>query len=226
MYFDTDWLLTAQRVAVHLPTATAVLADLHLGYNATRRRRGEAVPLTSVAMVLAPLGDVLRCCQLTRIVIAGDLFEDGFDDRVVDELRGWLAGQRAELVAIIPGNHDRRLAVGLTDLPVYCDSFFLGRWRVVHGDHDLPDVPAVFGHFHPSVQFGPYTRPCYLVKKDRLMLPAFSRDARGVDVSKMARWRGWRRLVPVGDQILDFGEPRLKRASLTLRVGAPTNPKR
>jgi putative SbcD/Mre11-related phosphoesterase len=207
MYFDTDWLLTAQRIAVHVPTATAVLADLHLGYNAARRRRGEAVPLTSVAEILVPLGEVLGRWQLTRVVIAGDLFEDGLDDGVAGELGAWLAGRRAEMVAIIPGNHDRRLAAGLRDLPVCCDAFCLGRWRVVHGDHELPDVPAVFGHFHPCVQLAGYTRPCYLVRKDRLMLPAFSRDARGVDVSKMARWRGWRRLVPVGDEILDFGEP-------------------
>jgi hypothetical protein len=31
MLVHAEWLLTAQRVAVHLPTQTAVAADLHLG---------------------------------------------------------------------------------------------------------------------------------------------------------------------------------------------------
>ena len=42
MRVHEDWLLTAQRVAIHVPTRTAVLADLHLGYDAARQRRGEA----------------------------------------------------------------------------------------------------------------------------------------------------------------------------------------
>ena len=44
MLVHDEWLLTAQRAAVHLPTATAVIADLHLGYDQVRRRGGEAVP--------------------------------------------------------------------------------------------------------------------------------------------------------------------------------------
>src|SRR5262249_34562148 len=42
MRIHRDWLLTPERAAVHLPTATAIVADLHLGYNHARRRTGEA----------------------------------------------------------------------------------------------------------------------------------------------------------------------------------------
>jgi uncharacterized protein len=211
MHVHTDWLLTAQRVAIHLPTATAVLADLHLGYHAARRRRGEAVPLMPVAEILAPLANVLRRWQLMRVVIAGDLFEDGIDEPAACELQSWLTVHRAEIVAVIPGNHDRRLADISCGLPVCSGDFCLQQWRVVHGDRDLPSSPAVFGHFHPCIRLGPYLRPCYLVSENRLMLPAFSGDARGVDVRQRGRWRGWRRLVPVADDVLDFGPASRKR---------------
>ena len=54
-----DWLLTPSRTAIHLPTATAVIADLHLGYDRVRRRGGEAVPTLSVAQDLDPLRPML-----------------------------------------------------------------------------------------------------------------------------------------------------------------------
>ena len=44
LYEMLNWLLTPERAAIHLPTATAVLADLHLGYNEVRCGTGEAVP--------------------------------------------------------------------------------------------------------------------------------------------------------------------------------------
>jgi uncharacterized protein len=207
MLVHKDWLLTAQRVAIHVPSATAVLADLHLGYHAARRQRGEAIPAVAVADSLAPLASVLQRYQLARIVIAGDLFEDGVDETILADLGIWLNQCGAKVIAVVPGNHDRRLGSCGTDLPVTVDGFCLHAWRVVHGDRDLPDGPAVFGHFHPAVRLGPYLRPCYLATANRLVLPAFSQDARGVNVGRLACWRGWRRLVPVGDEVLDFSDP-------------------
>src|SRR5579875_3115103 len=72
-----DWLLTAERVAVHLPTRTAVVADLHLGYAEARRRRGDAVPSESISELLGPLRRVRQQHAARRLVIAGDLLEDG-----------------------------------------------------------------------------------------------------------------------------------------------------
>src|SRR5262245_58337913 len=66
-----DWLLTPQRVAVHRPTATGVVADLHLGYDAARRRRGEAIPLANLAAELAPLSTVIGKHAVKRVVVAG-----------------------------------------------------------------------------------------------------------------------------------------------------------
>src|SRR4051812_26604126 len=103
-----DWLLTPLRAAVHLPTGTAVVADLHLGYDRVRRRGGEAVPARPFAAPLAPLRALLHEHGLRRLLIAGDLFEDGrcAPEEMAAELLAWVGEAGLELT-IVPGNHDR-----------------------------------------------------------------------------------------------------------------------
>jgi metallophosphoesterase superfamily enzyme len=48
-----DWLLTPERAALHVPTATAVIADLHLGYAQARQQCGDAVPTADLDQQLA-----------------------------------------------------------------------------------------------------------------------------------------------------------------------------
>src|SRR5215472_11395011 len=84
-----EWLLTAQRAAVHLPSAAAVIADVHLGYGEARRRGGDAVPLVDAADALAPLLPLVERHALRRLVIAGDLFEAGARDELIDARVRW-----------------------------------------------------------------------------------------------------------------------------------------
>jgi metallophosphoesterase superfamily enzyme len=136
-----------------------------------------------------------------RLVVAGDLFEDG---RVAAEvaLRPWLAEAGLELAGVVPGNHDRGLG---DDWPLLPNGFDLGGWRVVHGDGDLPAGRVVHGHFHPCVRWRGLTAPCYLVSEERLILPAFSVEAAGVNVVGEERWRSYRCGVIAGEEVLDFG---------------------
>jgi uncharacterized protein len=204
-----DWKLTPQRVAVHLPTATAVLADLHLGYCEARQRRGDAVPTPCLDTLLEPLAFVLDHCKVQRVLIAGDLFEDGVDPALAQAWLEWLRRHDALLVGVVPGNHDRKrvsASRGLqghqVELPVFPGGFRLGAWLVLHGDGTLPDQPVVIGHFHPSMYAAGKNWPCYLVGPRQIVLPAYSLDARG---GTLGGWTGFRRLVAVGSQVLDFG---------------------
>jgi metallophosphoesterase superfamily enzyme len=201
-----DWLLTPQRAAIHLPTATAVAADLHLGYDRVRRRGGEAVPVRPVAHELCPLAAALAENGVRRLVVAGDLFEDGRCQReeLVGELQAWLRETGVELVGVAPGNHDGGL--GGSGLPVFPDGVVLGRWRVVHGDKAAPDGPFVQGHEHPWMRWRRGVEgPCYLVGEGRLVLPASSADAAGVNVLGKQCWADYRCCVAAGDRVLDFG---------------------
>src|SRR5262245_18204032 len=128
MHVHQDWLLTAERAAVYLPEATAVVADVHLGYDRARRRSGEAVPLIDLDTTLAGLRRLVARTDVRLLVIAGDLFEDGRRGEGAADLALWLADLRVELTAVVPGNHDRGLAVSDAALPVSPRGFALGPW--------------------------------------------------------------------------------------------------
>jgi metallophosphoesterase superfamily enzyme len=214
MHVLDEWLLTPQRVAVHFPTRTAVVADLHLGYDEARRLAGEAVPVVDLSDQLLALGEVLGRYRLRRLAVAGDLLEDGRCRAATAGLRRWLDGLSASLVGVAPGNHDTARGTALTEghWPLYPGGIELGRWRVVHGDGTLPAGPVVHGHEHPWVSWrrGP-AAPCYLVGPQRLVLPAYSADAAGVNVLGVRRWKDLRCCVIAADVVLDFGPLSLLR---------------
>jgi len=206
MRVHRDWLLTPERAAVHEPTATAVVADLHLGYAEARRRAGEAVPVPALEEVLRPLRQLFEREDVRQLVIAGDLFESGRSAALTRELLAWIAAARVELTAVVPGNHDRGMKPGDDLLPVSAESVFVGDWRVLHGDGELPAGRVIHGHFHPALRWRGATAACFLVGEDNIVLPAFSGDARGVNVLAEERWRRHDCAVIVGDEVLDLGE--------------------
>jgi putative SbcD/Mre11-related phosphoesterase len=202
-----DWLLAPERVAVHLPSATAVVADLHLGYDEARRRSAEAVPVRPLDELLGPLAAALARSGVRRLVVAGDLLEDSRCQTVWQGFRAWLEQHMTELVALVRGNHDRDLESEEGEeeegesLPAR-----LGAWTVVHGDGRRPDGPVVQGHEHPCVRYANrVSAPCFLYTAGHLVLPAYSPDAAGVNVVGVRRWRDYRCGVIVGDRVLDFG---------------------
>ncbi len=200
-----DWQLTAERAAIHLPTRTVVVADLHLGYERCRHRAGEAVPWRSLADELTPLQRLLHREELSRLVIAGDLFEDARREReeLLDQLVTWLDETEVELVGIVPGNHDKGLE--RSSLSVFKEGILLDHWLVVHGDRPLPDQPCIQGHEHPRLRWREASGPCYLFQKQRLILPAYSADAAGVNVLHEPRWQDMRVAAIAGERVLDFG---------------------
>jgi metallophosphoesterase superfamily enzyme len=203
MLVHRHWLLTPERAAVYLPSATAVIADLHLGYVQARRRRGEAIPDGGLEDTLGLLGALMSRCKVRRLVIAGDLVEDRTGVALIPDLLAWLRPRGVELAGIVPGNHDRGLAA--LPLPLHPHGLLLGGWRVVHGDAPAADTPHVQGHHHPCLRWGRLSAPCYLVGKDCLVLPAFSVDAAGGNVLDDPRWGRCRCGVPSADRVLDFG---------------------
>jgi metallophosphoesterase superfamily enzyme len=197
-----DWMLTPQRVAVHRPTATAVVADLHLGYHAARCRHGDAVPLPDLEAELAPLFQALETHALKNLLIAGDLFERHFDENIWKRFEERLARACVEFVGLVPGNHDRGLedlSCGITILP---QGHKLGRWHVYHGDGSVRKEPALVGHHHPGMVIHGKKMPCYLVSPCRIVLPAYSKDAAGVAMHP-DRLRDYRCLAIAGNELLE-----------------------
>jgi putative SbcD/Mre11-related phosphoesterase len=213
------WLLTPQRAAIHLPTATAVVADLHLGYDEARRRGGDAIPAVALDDTLAGLKALFASTFVRRLVVAGDLCEDARCGDAVVELLAWLSREGIELAGVVPGNHDRGLEVPGEHFPLFPKGMRLGAWQVVHGDGAVPAGRVVQGHVHPCVRLGRgVAAPCFLVGRHRLILPAFSPDAAGVNVIGDRRWQGYRCCVVAGERVLDLGAAGQRKRSGPKRV--------
>jgi metallophosphoesterase superfamily enzyme len=221
-----DWVLTAERVAVHHPSGTAVVADLHLGYAEARQRSGECVPDDAVREQLRGLERVLRQHEARRVVIAGDLLEHRSCCSALAAFGQWVKNSAVELAAIVPGNHDPELTqdeFSLDSSLLYPQGFPVAGWCVVHGDGIVPEGQVVQGHEHPCLRWAPSSRAlrprvygdriapgaiesaCYLVGSQHLVLPAYSREAAGVNVLAVRRWRDYRCCVLAGDRVLDLG---------------------
>lgn len=222
MLVHKDWLLTSARATLHLPTATAVVADLHLGYAQVRQHSGEAVPALDLDALLAPLRTLFAQHHVRRLVIAGDLCENAERSAPLAELLDELRRAKVELAGVVPGNHDRGLAKHEA-LPLFPEGFSLAGWRIVHGDGLLPRGPIVQGHEHPCLRWGDgHAAPCFLVGARRLVLPAYSPEAAGVNVLHAKRWKCYRCCAIAGDKVLDFGKlSELPQKLRRLRLSIP-----
>jgi len=201
-----EWLLTPERAAIHLPSSTAIIADLHLGYDLARCKSGDAVPITPLDEQWAPLEMLFSCHTVARMVIAGDLVEKWQGDQMACMIRDWLHDRKVELVGIVSGNHDSSIDRD-GSVPIFEEGFPVGNWLVVHGDKNEPAGKVVLGHYHPCVRWRRHlTGPCFLYRNDRLVLPAFSKDAAGGNVLGNRQWRGHQCFVVAETKVLDFGE--------------------
>jgi putative SbcD/Mre11-related phosphoesterase len=228
--FD-GWQLTPEGAAVHGGEQTAVIADLHLGYEWARGAAGDCVPAHSFPATLARLAGVLRAACVSRLIVAGDLVESSrpcaHTCADVRRLQKWLARRGISLLAL-EGNHDKSLLPSLHDasgesasLPATCT---VGGWTIGHGHQRLDAPRTISGHHHPVFRFEGTVFPCFLVGAGRIVLPAFSPNAAGSDVASRAVPDVWctanlRCIVSTGCELLDFGPLADLRRKLKRRIG-------
>jgi putative SbcD/Mre11-related phosphoesterase len=225
------WQFTPEGAAVHRVEQTAVIADLHLGYEWARGASGDCVVAHSLQETLARLATLLGRCALSQLIVAGDLIETARPcpdtARDLDRLRNWLAERHVRLL-VLEGNHDVSLSLSARSassppnrLPETC---VVAGWTIGHGHRPIPGAQTISGHHHPIFRYGEIAAPCFLVGPARIILPAFSANAAGCNVVSSPRAKGWldgslRCLVSTGDDVLDFGP--LSRLRRRLREGAP-----
>lgn len=197
------WRFAPEGAALHAATATAVIADVHLGYEWARAATGDVVPEHTLADTLRRLESMLGRGRFSRLVIAGDLVEPfGICPRTsrdVATLRRWLAGRGVELQGV-RGDHDRTAR-----LP---ETLEVGTWTVAHGSRPVDARRAIGGHFHPALRCEGRSFPCFLFDARRIVLPAFSPNASGLDVRSAgtpADWASLRCVAAAGGDWLDFG---------------------
>jgi len=205
------WRLTPEGAAVHPGERTAVVADVHLGYEWARAGGGDCVPEHTLRETLAKLDALLRRVPgLKRFVVAGDLVESRRSclrtARDVAALARWLDDRGVEFLPIA-GNHDppRR--------PPRPSATDVAGWTVAHGHRPVAGAKTVTGHLHPLLRAPGVNAPCYLVGPSAIVLPAFSGNAAGVElallgpsVTAVDRPGGaFRCVAAAGGTLLDFG---------------------
>lgn len=203
--FASEWILTPFALAIHAPTRTAVLADPHLGYNDARRRSGDAVPCVAVEDDLVGLRQACAAFEIENLVVAGDLCEARLTDDLVDQFVICVERLGLRLAGVVPGNHDRGWRDQKDKLPICSEGYRLGTWTVIHGDRKAPEGAVVMGHVHPAWRTAAGVVPCYLIRPDRLILPAFSRDAAGGAVNHSPRWTGFHAIAIEDGRLIDRG---------------------
>lgn len=172
---------------------TLVLADLHLGKAPASNLQ---LPVGDTTDIVERFRDVLATHDPGEVVIAGDLLHS-FQTipRTVEDAVTSLSSAAREAGArlvVTPGNHDTMLDAvwsGPTET-----AYRVGETVITHG-HDPPNVEAeryIVGHDHPTLTIEGQRRPCYLAADDAyegadvVMLPAFNRLLRGVEVNEMS----------------------------------------
>ncbi|MGC8641793.1 MAG: metallophosphoesterase [Isosphaeraceae bacterium] len=216
-----DWRLTPEGGVLHCGERTAVIADVHLGYEWARGAAGDCIPAHSLAETLAKLDSMLSRGPVERLVVAGDLVESPRPcSRTAAELARlvrWLEARQVRLMPLL-GNHDRSLGVMIKEniaIPDGYDEALPSRlevagWTIAHGHLPSSAPRLIMGHHHPVLWVAGHPAPCFLVGGTRIILPAFSANAAGLDVSS-ARWpSSWRSdsmrcFVSTGTEVLDFG---------------------
>ncbi len=201
------WMLTPEGGAFHPDHQTAVVADVHLGYEWARGSGGDCLPAHSLAETLAKLAALLARGPIARLVIAGDLVESPRPcRRTAADLRrlfDWLDARGVEAVPVL-GNHDPQ---GRGAPPA---SFEVGGWSIVHGHRPIPAGRSISGHHHPVLRADGLTAPCFLAGPSTIILPAFTPNAAGLPVGSAgmpSRWLedGLRCVAGLGGELLDFG---------------------
>jgi uncharacterized protein len=192
------------------PSATLVVADLHLGKSAAFRARGLPVPEGDNARDLARLLELVRKHQAAHLVIAGDLFHAPAG--ITPELESALREFHREIgipLTLVVGNHDEKLKHLPGHLHPLPSLDLEENLRVIHDPADARgDRLHLCGHLHPVVKIPDGKRtslrlPCFLLRGNTLVIPAFGGFTGGAIISPQA---GDRIFVALRDKVVELPE--------------------
>ncbi|GIW73766.1 MAG: DEAD/DEAH box helicase [Phycisphaerales bacterium] len=210
-------VLLAERAVFWPARRWLLVADTHWGKCQALRQAGAAVPSGPMQADLQRLAQVAERVGARRLVVLGDLVHG--PAMLAQGLDGAVARWRRTLaceLALVPGNHDRRLvsASGRAVLERWGIEL-LAEQVVVDGlalRHEPPmraGVATLCGHVHPAARLGgrheSIKLPCFWLESayNALVLPAFSGLVDGVCVAVSPDDRRWattgQRVVALSD---------------------------
>lgn len=180
--------LDCRRALIHREAGWMAAADVHFGYEVTRRAEGGLFPLWGMAEIEAQFTALIEDHRPETIILAGDIVDSGWAGA---EANAWLESlrDRCDRLVLVAGNHDRGSIRKSWDFVETCQADPDGAFFFHHG-HQRPPIPAnarvsVSGHLHPRFSLndgaGLSLRVPSLIQEqrpgesfERWVLPAFS----------------------------------------------------
>lgn len=195
--------------AVLLSDGTLVVADLHLGKATAFQAQGLAIPEGDDEVDLKRLKSLCRWHEAERLVINGDLFHSagGMNPRIEQLLETFINDMTIP-VELTLGNHERKIPRIPPFLSPEENASYAG-FHIVHDPADAPPgLPSVTAHWHPVVRIADGKRttlrlPCFLVRKNMVVLPAFGSFTGG---QVIAPENGDRFFVFPGEDVVEVPE--------------------
>ena len=171
--------------ALQLPDLDAVaVADLHLGKSQRiARGGGSLLPPYESSDSLARLQEDLSATKPSTVICLGDSFDDDLAALDVSLLHGARISemQRNCRWIWVCGNHDANPDVASGEVVPELGFGGLMFRHVAAADA----VGEVSGHYHPKLSFSArgrrVSRACFLIDRDRILLPAYGTYTGGLD---------------------------------------------
>lgn len=216
--FAGEALVALDAAALFWPRRRALLlADLHFEKASCYARGGQMLPPYDSEATLDAIEALAKRLEPAEIWCLGDSFhDDGGAGRLPAGVRARIGALTAALRwTWISGNHDAALGErgeagapgGIVRTEAVVDGIWL-RHEAAPGD----PRPEISGHFHPRLRVKArgrqVSRRCFVLGKNKIILPAFGTLTGGLDVAhpaiRAAIGGAGEALVPAGGRLLRF----------------------
>ena len=164
--------------AVYWPEQEMLLiADVHLGKVSHFRKFGSAIPMQVIEQNFVKLNQLLRSFDPEHVVFLGDLFHSSMNNEW--HLFSKWATSIDHQIHLVIGNHDIISPLKYEEIGVLLHSRIrLGNFLLTHHPETLSGYFNICGHIHPGYKMRGIGRqllklPCFHMKKQQLVLPAF-----------------------------------------------------
>src|SRR5690348_61428 len=190
--------LAVERVVLHAMRAiewprkrTPFVADVHFGKAAAFRAAGVPLPRGSTASDLRRLDALIAQTNAARVVVLGDFLhaKSGRVSALTHAFVAWRTRHANVDVVLVRGNHDARAGDPPSEWRVRCVDapYPLPPFLACHHVEKPRTGYALCGHLHPAVRIasgGDSARlPCFVLGRERAILPAFGRFTGMADVA-------------------------------------------
>jgi uncharacterized protein len=205
--------LLSERALFWPGAATLVVADLHWGKPTPFAATGVPVPIATTGDDLSRLDSALQRTGVRRMVVLGDLFHtkaSRIPSHTLAELRRWRSLSSFEIL-LVRSNHDRHAGDPPNDLQINSlnSPAFVPPFVFRHEPVDSGDGYGLAGHVHPGLTLRDRglqreTLPCFLIGKQRALIPAFGSFTTLTAVEPVP---GDRAFVVADDEVLEIPAP-------------------